>query len=522
MFASASAPAALHQAVKDRLGWLDAPALYAREITRLREFAAKAGADGLAECHLLGMGGSSLCAEVVRETSPSAEATRFTVLDTTDERAINQAAAQLHPERALFLVASKSGSTIEVSSLEHYFRSVVSRTASGNSAGRHFAAITDPGTSLVTQAQQLHYRDTFLNAADIGGRYSALSLFGLVPSALMNVDIARLLGDGRAMADRCQADSADNPGVALGAFMAEQALAGRDKLTILLSPKLGPLGQWIEQLIAESTGKQGRGILPVVDEPIGAPADYGSDRAFVAAVESDTDLTSRVAALEAAGHPVFRLDASATSIGAEFFRWEFATAVAGAALGINPFDEPNVREAKNRTGALLDTYRTTGALRVDPPLKPMPGLDGCLVRSHRSQAVKSDAPHRYIAMLDYLPFDAARAATVAHVRARLRGLTKFATTHGRGPRYLHSTGQYHKGGPNSGLFVLLTAADERSTPVPGTDYSFSVLKQAQALGDFEALVAADRNVVHYHFENASADFSHEIDRVLSERARVLA
>jgi glucose-6-phosphate isomerase len=520
VFAPKSAPETVHKDIANRLGWLDAPSALREAPDSLRAFAASAHRAGQTEVFLLGMGGSSLCAEVLRETANPADLrARLEVLDTTDERAIDRAAAALTPDKALFIVASKSGSTIEVSSLERFFSSIVA-SAAGARAGEHFIAITDPGTSLVDLAREGHYRQTFLNPPDIGGRYSALSLFGLVPAELIGLDVDRLLRDGRAMADRCRADDERNPGLALGAFMAEQARAGRDKLTILLPPSLAPLGIWIEQLIAESTGKQGNGILPVVDEALGAPSEYGADRAFVTTTAAGDALGDGVAALESAGHPVFRVDATPGPLGAEFFRWEFATAVAGAALGLNPFDEPNVRAAKAHTRTLLDT-REHGQLRINPPLTSVAHLDGCRARVHRSQRRDAAGRGRYLALLDYLPVDSARTSTVARVRTKLRGLTKFATTHGLGPRYLHSTGQYHKGGSNTGLFVLLTGADQKVTPVPGTDYSFSVLKQAQALGDFEALVEADRDVIQYHFDDPAADFSKEIERVLSDQARVL-
>jgi len=516
VFAAPAAAAATRSSITGRLGWLDAPAAMTRSLDAVRDLAGGAFDDGIAHVSLLGMGGSSLCAEVLRSLMTGGRrATTLTVLDTTDEQAINTEAATIDPARTLFLVASKSGSTIEVTSLEAFFGSLVTRAVGGDSSGQHFVAITDPGTSLQSHAAAHHYRAAMLNPADIGGRYSALSLFGLVPAALLDLDVASLLADGAAMADACRADRAENPGLALGAFMAEQAAAGRDKLTLLISPALATLGLWIEQLVAESTGKDGRGILPVVDEPEGSPSDFGADRAFVAiATADDRALADRAAALEAAGHPVFRITTSAAHLGGEFFRWEFATAVAGSALHVNPFDEPNVRDAKARTKGLLDTYQSAGALRVEPPLKPK---DGWLMRAHR-RADGSPARPGYIAMLDYLPADPARLPVIHELRRTLRGAAGCATTHGFGPRYLHSTGQYHKGGPNTGLFVLLTSADSSTTNVPGADYSFSVLKQAQALGDFEALAAAGRDVVHVHFDMPARDLPGALreipDRVL--------
>jgi hypothetical protein len=456
-----------------------------------------------------------LCAEVLRDTAATSGPATLGVLDTTDEQAIDDAAAELTPARTLCLVASKSGTTIEVTSLERFFGSLLSRSL-GDGTGSHFVAITDPGTPLVAHASERQYRHTFVNPADIGGRYSALSLFGLVPAALLGLDVRALLAGAESMARECRKEDAANPGLALGAFMAEQAQAGRDKLTVVLPASLAPLGAWIEQLIAESTGKHGRGVLPIVDEPMGEVGDYGRDRAFVL-VGGASEWPRGAQALEAAGVPVFRIDALDGGLGAEFFRWEFATAVAGAGLGINPFDEPNVREAKSRTQGLLDAFRSTGALRVDPPLKPIDGAGGCLVRESRSRNGAANADNRYLAILDYLPANRQRLAALTSLRQRVRAATKMATTYGIGPRYLHSTGQYHKGGPNTGVFLLLTAPDAMTTAVPGTDYSFSVLKQAQALGDFDALVAAGREVIHVHFDDPVADVVPTLEHLLRHR-----
>jgi hypothetical protein len=380
-------------------------------------------------------------------------------------------------------------------------------------AGRHFVAITDPRTSLESHALAHKYRQVFVNPADIGGRYAALSFFGLVPAALLGLDVAALGRSAERMAVACHGDTPENPGLALGAFMAEQAGARRDKLTILLPDELAPLGAWIEQLVAESTGKEGRGILPVVGEPLGRPSEYGPDRAFVVVT---TDASSAVNALarelEKAGHPVFRIATIARELGGEFLRWEFATAVAGAALALNPFDEPNVREAKVRTQAQLDARAATGAFRVDPPFERGEGYSR---REHRPEQ-SGHTRRRYVALLDYLPADPHRLALVDRLRAAIRRRLGLATTHGIGPRYLHSTGQYHKGGPNSGMFVLLTSADASATPVPESGYTFSTLKQAQALGDFDALVANGREVVHYHLDDPTADFSATLERLLAQ------
>jgi glucose-6-phosphate isomerase len=502
---------AVAEAIRNRLGWLSAPDDFPARAAALVRFAHETRRNGLVNVYLLGMGGSSLCAEVLCDVLADGPPCRLVVLDTTDERTVRHATEALDPATSLFLVASKSGSTIEVSALERHFWSVM-HEAIGRSAGRHFAAITDPGSPLVALASERKYRHTFENPPDIGGRYSALSLFGLVPAALLGLDLGRLLDAAGGMAESCRDDTPDNPGLALGAFMAAEAAAGRDKLTLLLPPPLASLGVWVEQLVAESTGKRGRGVLPIVGEPLGAASEYGADRAFVVVLTTDTgDLDASARTLEAAGHPVFRITTTTSSLGREFFRWEFATAVAGAALGVNPFDEPDVKAAKERTAAQLEVRRRTGSFHLDPPLLKQRGYAR---REHGD--VARGGSGRYLAVLDFLPADWRRPTIIERLRGAIRRRTGLATTHGIGPRYLHSTGQYHKGGPNTGLFVLLTAADESITPVPDTDYSFSVLKQAQALGDFDALIAAGRAVIHYHVDDPAADYSDTLERVLKQ------
>lgn len=511
VFSAAQDPA-VQEAIEHRLGWLDAPGAMVLYLAEIEGVAASARRDGLTQVCLLGMGGSSLCAEVLRLTlAPPELKQRMLVLDTTDERAVRKVTGTLNPAETLFVVASKSGSTVEVTALEAYFRAWV-ETAVGSRAGEHFIAITDPGTSLVAHATAHGYRHTFINPADIGGRYSALSLFGLVSAALMEIPPSRLLAHGVDMAVACRADSLTNPGLTLGAFMATQAQAGRDKLTLLLPPSLAPLGLWIEQLVAESTGKLGRGILPIVDEPAAKPDAYDVDRAFVlVSPPGEARAAKQLAALTRAGHPVFHLETTPEHLGAEFFRWEFATAIAGAILDVNPFDEPNVRDAKERTMAMLNGPRP---LAVSPALVER---DGVLERAHRPDDARLPGPGTFVALLDYLPLDERRAETVARVRAHISALTGSATTYGMGPRYLHSTGQYHKGGTNNGFFILLTSDDATETKVPGANYSFSTLKHAQALGDFEALRANGRHVVHVHIADWNADFSAELEKVVQSQ-----
>jgi len=514
-FVGASAGAPVLDAIRHRLGWLDAPAMGPAHAEELTAFARDVRADGLTSVILLGMGGSSLCAEVLRDVpADRTDPCTLTVLDTTDERAIRAVTDGLRPEQALFIVASKSGSTLEVTSLERHFWRVMTDGVGPVDVGRHFVAITDPGTSLESHAEQHHYRQVFVNPADIGGRYSALSFFGLVPAVLCGLDVAALGRSAERMAVACHADTSENPGLALGAFMAEHAAARRDKLTVLLPDELQPLGAWVEQLVAESTGKEGRGILPVVGEPLGRASEYGPDRAFVVVTTDASSAVNTLARdLEKAGHPVFRIATITREVGGEFLRWEFATAVAGAALALNPFDEPNVREAKMRTQAQLDARAATGAFKVDPPFERGEGYSR---REHRPAWTSPHTRRRYVALLDYLPSDPHRRALFERLRAAIRRRLGLASTHGIGPRYLHSTGQYHKGGPNSGIFVLLTSADASATPVPDTAYTFSTLKQAQALGDFDALVANGREVVHYHLDDPAADFSATLERLLQQ------
>jgi glucose-6-phosphate isomerase len=499
------------RSIGSRLGWLDVGNTMPSHFDEVAALAESARTERLSTVYLLGMGGSSLCAEVITAVFGSREGCPdLHVLDTTDELTITTAAARLEPDRSLFLVASKSGGTVEVASMERFFWSKMWQ-ALGPGAGRHFVAITDPGTALQTLAESRGYRAAFLNPADIGGRFSALSLFGLVPAALVGASARDLHAAGAAMAEGCRQENHANAGLELGAFIGGTALAGRDKLTVVLPPSLSQLGLWIEQLIAESTGKHAKGALPVVDEPLGRPDEYGQDRAFVSiATDADAPGEERLAGLEAAGHPVLRLTTRLDGLGAEFFRWEFATAVAGAALGINPFDEPNVSEAKDKTKTLLAAY---GKDRKFPERTPLVSSDAVDVHTRGFSgrdpaaavraAIDSLQPGDYVAFLSYLPADAAVAQAVAHARQAIRAKTRAATTFGVGPRYLHSTGQYHKGGPNTALAFVLTADDATGTSIPDTDYSFAVLKRAQALGDVEALEAHGRRVLRLHLKGGA-------------------
>jgi len=497
------------KSIASRLGWLNVADTVGGEISRIVTLADAVKAEGIRSVYLLGMGGSSLCAEVIASVFGVADGyPRLTVLDTTDERTITQAASSTEPEETLFIVASKSGGTVEVASMERFFWRRM-KDALGRDAGRHFIAITDPGTALQALAETRRYRDVFLNPADIGGRFSALSLFGLVPAALIGAPVKQLESAGTAMAEGCRQEDHLNAGLELGAFIGAAVQNGRNKLTVALSPRLASLGLWIEQLIAESTGKHGTGALPVVDESLGAAEEYGNDRAFVAiGTEVDEPDARRLRVVDAAGHPILRLTTRIADLGSEFFRWEFATAVAGAVLRINPFDEPNVAEAKDKTKALLAAYAAQGKLpepSVAAENDAVAIFTKKFIRTSAAAVVRSAlsslGPGDYVAFLSYLPADSDVQSAVADVRLAIRARFRVASTFGVGPRYLHSTGQFHKGGPNTALAFVITADDETNTEIPEAGYSFSVLKRAQALGDVDTLDAHDRRTVRIHIKD---------------------
>lgn len=491
------------RAIANRLGWLDLPTTMAGEIPRVEALADGVREEGITHVYLLGMGGSSLCAEVMRCVSGERDGyPRLVVMDTTDESAIAGVLSALDPKRTLFLVSSKSGGTIEPASMEKLYWAHMSK-ALGAEAGRHFVAVTDPGTELAKLATNRGYRELFLNPPDIGGRFSALSLFGLVPGALIGTPVGEMLSAGGDMAEGCRQENHQNAGLELGAFYGYAAKNGRDKLTVVLPNALHSLGLWIEQLVAESTGKHGTGALPVVDEPLGDPGAYGNDRCFVAvATEHEPFDDGRLDALEKAGHPVLRLTTRQNALGAEFFRWEFATAIAGAVLGINPFDEPNVAEAKEKTKQILAGGDLSGG-------KPASSGGGVSVYSKFAgpspaavirAAIDGIKPRDYVAFLSYLPATDATAVAIGAIRERIRQRTHAASTFGVGPRYLHSTGQYHKGGPNTAVAFVVTGEDATNTPIPDAPFTFSQLKRAQAVGDAQTLEAHDRRTVRIHID----------------------
>ncbi|TML02209.1 MAG: bifunctional transaldolase/phosoglucose isomerase, partial [Actinobacteria bacterium] len=451
--------------VGNRLGWLTISETMREELPDLQAFAKQAAADGLTDCVLLGMGGSSLAPEVFRRSFGVKEgALRLHVLDSTDAAAIRAVEDAIDIDKTLFLVSSKSGGTIEtLSQFKHFW----SRKPDGD----HFAAITDPGSGLADLATEHGFRRVFLNDPDIGGRYSALSYFGLVPAALMGADVEALL-DGAGQAEQACAhyETQANSGLWLGIALGELSLHGRDKLTFIVDEPLDSFGLWAEQLVAESTGKQGKGIVPVADEPVGSPDVYGDDRVFVHLCKGD-DNDEEVNALRDAGQAVVTLSVGGPEdLGRIFFFAEFATAVAGWVLGINPFDQPNVQEAKDATKRVLESG---GA---DPD-------DGDVADVVRS------APPSYVAIMGYVQPTPEFDAAVRELRAVLRDATKQTTTFGYGPRFLHSTGQLHKGGPKTGSFLQLIHDGPEDVEIPGEAYSFTTLKHAQADGDLETLRA---------------------------------
>lgn len=440
----------------DRLGWLSIAAAMQPDLPILHDLRSAAMRDGFRHILLLGMGGSSLGPEVMHDIfGPGDGGLTLEVLDSTHPAQIRAAEAGVDLDRTLFLVSSKSGTTLEtMSHLEYYWERFPD--------GRRFVAVTDPGTALEVLAAERGFRRIFTNPPDLGGRYSVLSYFGLVPGALMGAPIGAMLADAEAMALRCRGTGPENPGAALGVALGEAALAGRDKCTLLLPPRVASFGWWVEQLVAESTGKEGRGILPVEGEPPAGAEVYGEDRVFVA-YEDSPDL----GALERAGHPVIRLEEA--GLGGEFFRWEFATAVAGAVLGVQPFDQPNVQEVKDLTAAVLRGHA--------PPLDLLP----------LAQALETLRPGDYIAINAFVPRDDGTIRRLNRVRAALRDRYRLAVTVGFGPRYLHSTGQFHKGGPATGLFIEVIDDVVRDIPVPGRPYTFGGVLGAQATADLVAL-----------------------------------
>lgn len=469
--------------ISDRLGWLNVTELMAGHVSALQSFANEVKEAGYRHIVLLGMGGSSLGAEVLWQTFGSAPGyPEPMVLDTTVPDWIQAVNRTIDVSKTLFLVSSKSGGTLETVSGYRYYRNLVEETIGKENAGANFVAITDPDSPLEKLGQEEGFRRVFTNPSDIGGRYAVLSYFGLVPAALAGIAIEDVLES----ADGMRASTKEDPAAWLGAAMATLALKGRDKLTIVTSPSIGTFGLWAEQLLAESTGKEGKGIVPVAGEPLAGPESYGDDRLFVYLRVEDDDnakTDAEIERLESSGQPVIRLNLrDRYGLGGEFFRWEFATAVAGAVLGINPFDQPNVQSAKDKTGDVLQAFGSAGAL---PEIEAPGSLKDLL-----AEAKSGD----YLAIMAYLRPTPEVEEALADLRHKVAEKHQIATTFGYGPRFLHSSGQLHKGGPASGLFLQLVIDHEDDIPIPGQAYSFATLADAQAIGDLQVLQDLGRRV----------------------------
>ena len=519
-----TAAPATRRLIRNRLGWLRSPERMLREVPRLEAFAREAREEGFRRVVLLGMGGSSLCVEVFRRLFPSpAGYPDIVVLDGTVPETVQRVEKHLDLARTLFIVSSKSGTTGETGALQAYFWAKVRRLR-GRTASRQFVAITDPGTPLSEEAGTRGYRATFHNPPDIGGRYSALSYFGLVPAALAGVDIAEILRRALGMLERCGPDApaTDNPGLALGATLGTLARRGRDKMLLIVDQGLTSLELWIEQLVAESLGKEGRGIVPVAlprSSRAWRAALRGRDRIAIGIILQDSrsgrDIGRRVVGGGVPGAVLALRDR--LDLGAVMVQWEFATAVAGAVIGVNPFDEPNVAESKKNTEAALEEFDATGRLGQEPAavverrarvflggLRSLPGRRPTVAGAVQT-LVAAARPGDYFALLAYAdPENRALGALLEKTRQALLSRTGLAVTVGYGPRYLHSTGQLHKGGPNTGLFMMIVPDDRAVLPIPGKAYDFETFKQAQALGDTRVLKRRGRRVLMLRVEDLAS------------------
>jgi transaldolase/glucose-6-phosphate isomerase len=519
------------------LGWLGITENEIVHSQTLRQLAAEAKNDGFRDILLLGMGGSSLCPEVLRMSfGKVAGYPELHVLDSTDPAQIKAFEKKLDLTKTVFVVSSKSGTTLEPNIFKQYFFELVKQRIGQERAGSRFIAITDPGSKLEQVAEADDFRHVFHGLPSIGGRYSALSNFGMVPAALMGIDTTQFLDGAEEMVEACASSVPieENPGALLGIILGTAARSGHDKVTMITSPKISDLGAWLEQLLAESTGKQGKGIIPVDREELGPPGIYGTDRIFAyIRLESapDAQQDAKVAALEQAGQPVVRISvANIYDLGQEFFRWEFATAVAGSIIGINAFNQPDVEASKVATRSLTSEYEKTGSLPAEQPvlddngiklftdsknaaeLTQSAGTDKSLIsylRAHFNRIRSGD----YFALLAYIEMNAEHEASLEEMRHILRDKKRVATCLGFGPRFLHSTGQAYKGGPNTGVFLQITCDDAADLPVPGQKYTFGVVKAAQARGDFQVLTERGRRTLRVHL-------GRDLDRDLRSLAAV--
>jgi glucose-6-phosphate isomerase len=510
------------------LGWLDITDEQIAHPEELRNLAKEVWSAGFKDILLLGMGGSSLCPEVLRMTfGKNAGYPDLHVLDSTDPAQVKAFENKIDIAKTLFIVSSKSGSTLEPNIFKQYFFERTKQAVGADNGGNHFIAITDPGSKMQQIAEADRFRHIFFGRPSIGGRYSALSHFGTVPAAAMGVDIKKFLDRTQEMVRACapSARVEENPGAALGIILGTAARSGRDKVTIITSPDISDLGAWLEQLLAESTGKVGKGIIPVDREELAAPEVYGNDRVFAyvhTEHATDVKVDAKVAALEDAGHAVLRISMADTyDLGAEFFRWEIATAVAGAIIGINAFNQPDVEASKIATRNLTTEYEKTGSLPAETPvledggiklfadaksaadLARSAGADKSLagyLKAHLSRIGTGD----YFAVLGFIQMNAEHEGKLQVIRHAVRDKKHVATCLGFGPRFLHSTGQAYKGGPNSGVFLQVTCDDALELPVPQQKYTFGVVKAAQARGDFQVLVERGRRALRVHLHDVDS------------------
>lgn len=515
------------------LGWLDIVEQQIAQLATLTEFSKQIKAKGYKKAVLLGMGGSSLCVEVMRQTFGNiAGHPEMLVLDSVVPAQILTVRKQIDPASTLFIVASKSGSTTEPNVLCQYFYDEAKK-AVGDKAGEHFVAITDPGSSMEQKAKELKFGHIFHGLPSIGGRFSALSNFGMVPAAVMGLDLKEILEHASQMQKACSAGvaPAENPGVLLGTILGVLTRGSKDKVTLVTSPAVRSLGTWLEQLIAESTGKEGKGIVPIAAETLCDPAEYGNDRLFVyvrLASKPCPEQDTKIEALQKAGFPVVRIDMpDVLHIGAEFYRWEIATATGGSIIGINAFNQPNVQESKDFTKEILAEYAeeeylpenklliTDGGFEIfadDDNAKQLKAKVGSkemlktFLQAHLSQLNPGD----YFAINAYVECCPHLEGKLQTIRDYVMKKFKVATTVGFGPRFLHSTGQLHKGGPNSGVFLQITSDEKEDLPVPGEGFSFAILKEAQSLGDFKALSSRKRRLLRLHLP---ADLDAALDKV---------
>lgn len=501
------------------LGWLDIVNRELASVQNFRDLQADIETAGFTDILLMGMGGSSLCPEVLSITFGK---TNFHVLDSTDPAQIKAIEGRLDLESTLFIVASKSGSTLEPNCFKQYFFHRLSQRVGKENAGKQFIAITDPGSKMEQVARADGFRHIFFGDPEIGGRFSALSAFGLVAAAAMGLDVERFLTAASEMVERCELPGDENPGASLGALLGVCQTFGRDKLTIFTSPEIYDVGAWLEQLIAESTGKQGKAIIPVDREPLFSADSYGHDRIFVyiklAGSGPDDEIAHELARMEALGHPVVTITINDIyALGQEFFRWEFATAVAGSIMKINPFNQPDVEAAKIEARKLTDEYEEKGELPPETPFYEEDGIklfSGEEYAGHLKGSIEDESlsayleahilgieENDYFALLGYIEMSEENEMMLQALREKVLESTPAATCLGFGPRFLHSTGQAYKGGPNTGVFLQITADDEADIAVPDQKYSFGVVKAAQARGDFQVLLDRDRRALRVHLRS---------------------